>query len=55
MKSETIHGCTFSEDDQMLSVLRSYILSTTTVESFILELRVACTYEQLLAHQPGVN
>jgi transposase InsO family protein len=25
MKSETIHGCTFTEDDQMLSALRSYI------------------------------
>ena len=25
MKSEAIHGCKFSEDDQMLSVLRSYI------------------------------
>jgi hypothetical protein len=43
MKSETIHGCTFSEDDQMLSVLRSYIpFYNRSRIHYIPELRVAC-------------
>lgn len=56
MKSETIHGCTFSEDNQMLLVLRSYIpfYNRSRIHSSLNYVSPA-TYEQLLAHQPGVN
>ncbi len=50
MKSETIHGCTFSEDNQMLSVLRSYIpfYNHSRIHSSLNYVSPA-TYEQLLA------
>jgi transposase InsO family protein len=56
MKSETIHGCSFTEDDQILSVLRSYIpfYNHSRIHSSLNYVSPA-TYEQLLAHQPGVN
>ena len=50
MKSETIHGCTFTEDDQILSVLRSYIpfYNRSRIHSSLNYVSPA-TYEQLLA------
>jgi len=56
MKSETIHVCSFSEDNQMLSVLRSYIpfYNRSRIHSALNYVSPA-TYEQLLGHQPGVN
>lgn len=50
MKSETIHGCTFSADDQMLSVLRSYIpfYNRSRIHSSLNYVSPA-TYEKLLA------
>ena len=56
MKSETIHGCSFTEDDQILSVLRSYIpfYNRSRIHS-ALDYLPPATYEQLLAQQSGVN
>ena len=51
MKSETIHGCSFTEDSQMISVLRSYIpfYNRSRIHSSLNYMPPA-TYEQLLAH-----
>jgi transposase InsO family protein len=50
MKSETIHGCTFTEDDQILSVLRSYFpfYNRSRIHSALNYVSPA-TYEQQLA------
>ena len=50
MKSETIHGCTFTEDGQILSVLRSYFpfYNRSRIHSSLNYVSPA-TYEQLLA------
>ena len=50
MKSETIHGCTFTEDSQLLSVLRSYIpfYNRSRIHSSLSYVS-PITYEQQLA------
>lgn len=56
MKSETIHGCSFTEDDQILPVLRCYIpfYNRSRIHS-ALDYVSPTMYEKLLAQYPGVN